>query len=80
MPTYQTRVLTARDRLLVDRLSQFPRYAALVERLTSGQKPTATEKPAKAREGPAATPPPAHPAKPALQAPPAVPKPQPKGG
>jgi hypothetical protein len=34
MPHYRTRVLTARERELVDRLARYPRYDALVERLT----------------------------------------------
>jgi hypothetical protein len=51
MPHYQTRVLTARDRLLVDRLAKFPRYAPLVSRLTA--RPHAKGKAAKAHEAPA---------------------------
>jgi hypothetical protein len=38
MPHYQTRVLTARDQALVDRLSRIPRYARVVEALTGGHK------------------------------------------
>ena len=33
MPTYQTRHMTARDNLLVDRLAADPRYAKIAERL-----------------------------------------------
>jgi len=42
--TYRTRVLTARDRLLVDRLALYPRYAPLVERLTGEAPKTAARR------------------------------------
>ena len=53
MPHYRTRVLTARESELVDRLARYPRYAPLVERLrptSSPAKPAPAKAPAKADE------------------------------
>jgi hypothetical protein len=60
MPFYRTRVLTARDRLLVDKLAQHPRYARLVDRLTgASQPPQSSPKPAARAPERASTPEPA---------------------
>lgn len=68
--TYRTRVLTARDHLLVDKLSKFPRYAPLVARITGGvAKPVPKIKPAKAAEPDTDTTTPDEPAKPAHEPP-----------
>jgi hypothetical protein len=47
MPTYSTRVLTARDAKLLDALRKHPRYQGLAERLspTAPPKPPAPSKP-----------------------------------
>jgi len=80
MPTYQTRVLTARDRELLDKLDADPRYRKLARQLRgSVSVPKPKGKAVQAPEEAPATDTPADPPKAATQAPTApedVPKPK----
>ena len=50
MPTYQTRRLTARDQLLLDRLAADPRYARVAAQLRPPPPKPTPQKPAKAAD------------------------------